>query len=126
LSNAEVIYKLLQVDEKQKALGGRLEIPTLENFHKAYRQQNEDGEMFDSDSESDDPVNDGKSVAGRSRMRRSQNARSARSLKSRKSHKSGRSRQSRMSRRSSGSLRGSQDREHPFDKVFSREVNDKL
>lgn len=57
-------------------------------------------------------------------MRRSQNARSARSLKSRRSGRSGRSK---MSRRSSGSLHGSAERrEHPYDKVFSKEVNQKI
>ena len=79
-----------------------------------------------SSSEADEEVNaaEGKSVAGRSRMKRSQTAKSQRSLRSRRSHQSRKSRYSRKSSQYSGG--SDEERDHPFDRIFSKKVNSKI
>ena len=42
LTNGEIIFKLRDIDEKLKELGGRLEIQTLEEFNKTYGGEIED------------------------------------------------------------------------------------
>lgn len=122
LDDAEVKFKLRDIDNKLRELGGRLEVALLDNFN----VPGEDGDDSDrSDpSEAANSDKDGvKSVAGRSRM--------GKSTRSRRSKSSRRSRMSQSRRSLGASSKGSRtdgddndrhEKEHPYDKIFSKSV----
>lgn len=110
--NSDVKFKLKDIDNKLKELGGRLEVDLLKDFNVV----EDESERSDYSEEEDfTQPNDGKSVAGKSRI-----AKSRKSVTSRKSRMS--SRHSRASSRGSNSGNERTEKEHPYDKIFSKKV----